>query len=91
VGVEGLLQRLGLHDVGVIAGAVCERVDPGGQRCFIAMDDEPDTGFGDDTLAMRVHVPELPGGVDMEQRKRHRRGVKRLSRQVQEHPRVLPD
>ena len=42
-------------------------------------------------FAERVHVLELPGRVDVQERERHAAGVEGLARQVREHRRVLPD
>ena len=73
--VQRLLQRLRLHDVGVHGRAVVERVDalratPSGLMCTMQV--EP-------VLARRcasrnaIHLPELPGRVDVQQRERRRR------------------
>ena len=68
-----------------------ERVDtePFGLR--VAVDDQLQVAFRRDPLAHRVHVPKLPGRVDMEQGKRRRRGEEGLLRQVQHHRRILAD
>ena len=47
-------------------------------------------GLGGDLVAQRVHVPELPGRIDVEQRERQRPREERLLRKVQHHRASLP-
>ena len=42
-------------------------------------------------VAKLDHLAKLPGGVDVQQRKRRFAGMERLHRQVQQHRRVLAD
>ena len=86
--VERLLEALGLPHVGM-DGAVIERIDPGLFRLGIAIDDQLHAGFRRGAVPKRVHVPELPGRVDMKQRKVRRRRVKGLAREVKHHRTVL--
>ena len=68
--VEGLLQAVGLHDLGVQCRAVVEGVDVLLDAVGIDVDDEieaePLGGF----IAEGDHVAELPAGIDMHQRER---------------------
>ena len=90
--VERLAQRLRLHDVGVLARAVGDRVHAGREAFLIEVDQEVEPEFLRDILvAEPVHVAELPGRVDVEERERRLRRVERLHREVQEHRRVLAD
>ena len=68
-----------------------ERVDP---RCLglgVLVDDELDARLRGDLVAQRVHVAELPGRIDVQQRERQRRREEGLPRQVQHHRRILAD
>ena len=86
--VERLLEPFGLPQVGV-QRAVVERVDPLRLGVRVLVDDELDARLGGDRVAQRVHVPELPAGVDVEQRERQRRREEGLLRQMQQHRRIL--
>ena len=90
--VERLAQALRLHDVGVLSRTVGDRVDASGEAFLVDVDQELEPEFLRDILvAEPVHLAELPGRVDVEQREGRLRGVKRLHRKVKEHRRVLAD
>src|SRR5512139_1239153 len=86
--VDRLLQPLSLPHVGVEA-AMVERVDALPLRLWIAVDDQFHPALARDLVAQRIHVAELPGGVDVEQGERRRRGMEGLARQMQHHRRIL--
>ena len=91
VPVQGVLERLGLHDVRVLAAAVGERRDVIGAALLVGVDDEVQMEFAGDAVPEGDHVAELPGGVHMQQREWQLAGVERLARQMQQHRRVLAD
>src|SRR5437763_55356 len=68
VAIERPLERLGFHDAGVQRRAGIDRIDVLGHAFFVDIDDEikPEALRG--RVAERDHVPELPPGVDMQQR-----------------------
>ncbi len=64
----------GLHHVGVEARAVRERIDSVRQTLLVDVHDELEARASRAIrVAEFVHVAELPGGVDVQQRKRRRR------------------
>src|SRR4029078_11532729 len=67
---ERLQQSLRLQREGVLLAGVVERVDPFFERALVAMDDEPQPMLRDVAIAEGVHVAELPGRVDVQQRER---------------------
>src|SRR3984893_9345484 len=89
--VERLTQGLCLHDVGVHFGAVADRADAPGQALPIGMHDEPKSKLAGTTIAERDHLAEFPGRIDMQQRERQLRRIKRLECQMQEDGGVLAD
>ena len=89
--VESVLQRLGLHDVGVLAAAVGERGDAGGAAFLVGVDDEVQLELLGDPVPEGDHVPELPRRVDVQEGERESPGVEGLAGEVQEHGRVLAD
>ena len=91
VQVERLLQSLRLPHVGMDRRAVVERVDPRGLRLRVLVDDQLHPGIRGRLVAQRVHRAELPGCVDMEQRKGRARGMEGLARQMQHHRGILAD
>ncbi len=88
---EGLLQRVGLHDRCVFVAALVERVDVRGEAFGVRVDDELGPDLFRHAVAMRDHVPELPGRVDVHQRERERRRRERLLGEAQHHRAVLAD
>ena len=70
-------------------GAVVERVDPPRLCVRVHVDDELDPRLGGEGVAEGVHVPELPAGVDVEQREWQRHGKEGLPRQMQKDRRIL--
>ena len=87
---ERLLEPFGLPQIGV-ERAVIERVDPTRRRFGVLVDQQVHAAFPRHPVAQFVHRLELPGGIDMQQRKRRRRGIECLARQVQHHRTVLAD
>ena len=51
----------------------------------ILVDEQLHPALARRAVAQLVHVAELPGRVDMEQREGRRRGIEGLARQVQHH------
>jgi len=66
--VERLLQRLGLHHLGVQRRAGSDRVDALGQPVLIGVHDKLDPEPRGGRVAKRDHLAKLPGRVDMQQR-----------------------
>ena len=89
--IERLLQRIGLHDLGMQRRAGSDRIDAAREAVLVHMHDqiepEPPRGF----VAKRDHVAELPGGVDMQQREGEFRRIERLERDMQHDAGVLAD
>ena len=90
-GVEGLLEGLGLHDVGVVPGPVVEGVDPVSDTIRVGVDDQVEAQLGGGPVPELDHLPELPGGVHVQYRERDLPGEERLAGDVQEYRRVLAD
>ena len=88
--VERLLQRLGLHDVGV-AAAMRERRDARGLAGFVRVDDQLGVQSLRGLVAERNHLLELPARVDVQQREGNASGEEGLAGQVQQHRGVLAD
>jgi hypothetical protein len=89
--VERLLERLGLHDVGVHGGAVGEGVDALRDAVRVGVHDQVEAELLRDAVAQLVHRPELPAGVDVQQRKWGQSRVESLQRDVQHRRAVLAD
>ena len=85
---QRLFQTIGFPHVGVQA-AVIERVDALFHRFGILINDQIHPGILRRLFAQRIHVAELPRRIDMQQRKRRRRRVKRLLGQMQHRGAVL--
>ena len=68
-----------------------DRADAARQTFLIGVHDELEAELGGATVAERDHVAELPGGIDVQQRKRQLRRIERLQRQVQENRGILAD
>jgi hypothetical protein len=90
VEIQSLLQPLGLPHVGV-QGAVVEWVDPALLGFRVMIDEQFHAGILRGLVAQVVHCLELPGRIDMEERKGRGRGVEGLLRQVQHHGGILAD
>ena len=91
VEVERLLQGLGLHHLGVQGRTGVDRIDAAGDPVLVGVDLQVDAIAVHDHVAVADHVPELPGGVDVQQGERGLGRIEGLDRQVQHHPRVLAD
>jgi hypothetical protein len=71
--------------------AVIEGIDPALDRLGVLVDEQFHAALPGHLVTQFVHLPELPGGVDVQQRERWRRGMERLARQVKHHRAVLAD
>ena len=89
--VERLLQRLGLHHLGVQAGAGRERVDAARDAVLVDVHDELQPDRADRFVAEGDHLAEFPGRVDVQQRKWRRRGGEGLEGQMEHDAGVLAD
>src|SRR5690606_23458879 len=83
---QRLAQRLGLHDLGVPAGAVALRADALAHAVLVHVHAQLDPGFGRAAVAERDHLAELPGGVHVQQRDRRARRRAGLQQQGPPHP-----
>jgi hypothetical protein len=70
---------------------VREWIDPHLQPLAVDVDVEIESQTLRGLVAKRDHLPEFPGGVDVQQRERQLRGIEGLHRQVQHHGAVLAD
>src|SRR3546814_20365155 len=68
--VQRLLEGLGLHHVGVHGGAVADRTDALGNAIRVGPDMPLTPRHGGAALAETEHLPQLPAGVDVQQRER---------------------
>ncbi len=91
VEVERLLQGLGLHHVGMDRRAVREWVYAFFYAVRVGVRNQLETVLVHHALAERVHLPELPARVDVQQRERRLGRVERLHRHVQHRGAVLAD
>src|SRR5439155_14000244 len=89
--VERLLQRLGLHHVRVDDGAVREWIDPAAKAVLVDVYEQVEIVLLRHPVAEGVHLAELPGRVDMQEREGRLRGMERLACEVQHHRAVLAD
>src|ERR1700689_872545 len=81
--VQGLLERLGLHDVGMYLRAMYERIDAVGDAVLIDVYQQLQAAISGDAVAKFIHLPEFPGRIDVQQRKRRRCRVESLAGQMQ--------
>ena len=89
--IERLPQRLRLHHVGMQFRSAGYRIDAASEALFVDMHDQIEAELAGAGIAKRDHLAELPGGVDVQQRKRRLRRVERLERQMQQDRRILAD
>ena len=68
-----------------------ERIDAPPQPVLVGVDDQIEAEPRCRRVAKRDHLAEFPGGIDMQQRKRQRRGIERLPRQMQHDRGILAD
>ena len=61
------------------------------EAVLVDVDEQLDVGRFGDPLPERVHLPELPGRVDVQQRERKPARVERLPRQMKQDGAVLAD
>ena len=88
---ERLLQRLGLHDLGVVRGSGVERIDAGPLAFGVAMHDQLEAVFARHGVTECDHLAEFPPRVDMHQRKWDGTGQECLTRQMKHDRRVFSD
>ena len=88
---QRLLQRLRLHDVGVILRTMIERVNALVDAFLVRVHTKFETEFGGNPVTELDHFAELPRGVDVQQRKWDLPRVECLTSQMKQHGRVLAD
>ena len=89
--VQGLLESLGLHHVGVLGAAVGERVDALGDAVRVDVGDQVQAHFLDHPIAEPVHLLEFPAGVHVHHREGQLAGEEGLAGQVQHDRGILAD
>ena len=87
--VERLAKALRLHDIRVHFAPTRHRADARGQSLFIDVHAQVNTESLGSLIAEGDHLPELPGGVHMQQWKGRLGRPERLHCQVQQHRAVL--
>ena len=88
---QRLLQRVGLHHLGVDVAAVVERIDVLAHALGVGVDPQIETEPLRGGVAEGDHVAELPRRIDVQQREWRLGGEERLERQVQQDRGVLAD
>ena len=88
---QRLFQRIGLHDLVINNTSMIERIDVPGQTFRIGVFAQLEPMPRHDLFPEGDHVAELPGRVDMQQRKWRAGGMERLACQMQQDRRVLAD
>ena len=91
VEAERLQEPFGLPDAGVGLAAVVEGVDAGRDRLGVAVDEERELFGGAEGVAEGDHLPELEGGIDVQEREGQRAGSEGLAGQVHQRRRVFAD
>ncbi len=89
--VERLAQRLGLHHLGVDLAARGDGRDAARDALLVDVDAQIEPEPPRRLVAEGDHLAELPGRVDVQQRKGQRRGMERLHRDVQHRAGILAD
>ncbi len=69
--VQSLQQGLGLHDIGMFPRAIIKGINSGFKALFIIMHQQVEVVFGAECIPKFNHLPELPGGVNMQQLEGH--------------------
>ena len=89
VRVQCLSERLGFHDVGVQRRTMLERIDAVPDTLLVCVHEQlHPVAFG--SLVSKLnHLPELPRGIHVQQRKRRLRREECLQGKVQHHGAVL--
>ena len=90
-GGEGLLEGLGLHDVGVDATPVDERAHALLDALLVRVDDEVESELLRRVVPELDHLPELPRRVDVEEREGQVARRERLPGEVEHDARILAD
>ena len=91
VRVERFAERDGLHLAGPDGRSRPDRMDAVLKRLLVSVDDQVEIEFRFHALAMRDHVPELPGGIDMQRGEWYFRRMEGLAAQMQQDARILAD
>jgi hypothetical protein len=91
VGIKRLLERLGLHHLSVQGRARSDRINATGESLAIDVKQQFEAKLTGHEIAEGDHLPEFPGGVDMQQREWQRRRKEGLARQVEHDTGVLTD
>ena len=89
--IERLLERFGLHDIGVICRAMSDRPDALGNAALVGVGNQLEPDFSRRAVSKRNHLLEFPSGIDVHQRKRDRSRVKCFLRQAKHHRGVFAD
>lgn len=76
---------------GIDAHRSSSTVTARGEGLLVHVDDEPEGVVRTPAVAEPDHLPEVPGGVDLERRERHGPGGEGLAGDVRHAPRVLAD
>src|SRR4029079_11700166 len=87
--VECFSQRDGLHDPRVLVGAVGEGRDALLHALLVGVHQEIDAELARRAVTELDHLPELPGGVDVQDRERHLARRERLAGEGQQARGVL--
>src|SRR6266545_6393444 len=75
VQIERLLERFGLHDIGVICRAMSDRTDALGNAALVGVRNQLEPDFSRRAVSKRDNLLEFPSGIDVHQRKRDRSWV----------------
>ncbi len=88
---ESVEQGARLQQAAALLSSQAERAGAVVDGLPIGVDDQPDADFRAESVAELDHLLELVSGVDVQQGKRDRAGVKGLLRQTHHHRRILAD
>ena len=89
--IQRLAQRLGLHHLGVQGRSGGDWRNATLDALLIRMDKEIEAEPPRRLVAKFDHFAKLPGRIDMKKRKRRRRRMKGLQRDMQHRARILAD
>ena len=87
--IQRPLERLRLHHIGMHRRAMRDRTHPCSESFLMNVDNQVQPVLLHQLIAKSDHLAELPGGIDMQQRKRKPTGIERLLGKVQHHRAVL--
>ena len=89
--VKRLLQRFGLHDLGVTRRSMGKGANPVSKPVRIGVDQQIKPELCHSLVSEFDHLAKLPGCVDMQEPERRLCRIERLQRQMQHHCAVLAD